>query len=286
MGKQTKQFKADFYEVSLLDNEKNMFADFLKECDECSEALVITNGDDEKFQIRNIESVNQGNAYKAIFGRCREGRSLVQGSEKGDEADLELKPGYTLVEKNHFLYYPTENLIIFQRNSSGSHYSKLQKYLNLAMNVGTLSLEPILTENSYEKILSNQAMAKRIELSVAKPKNAHLYEHITQKEMIKILGDSGGLRARISISMGRSSGTLVSDMKNTVVAFAKSGLASVAKVQLEGDSEPIDLIADRIVETMHIELDDNRRPIAGSVYHSLDRAKVRRQDDLNTFFGK
>ncbi|TGV09420.1 hypothetical protein E4695_04705 [Alcaligenaceae bacterium 429] len=74
-------------------------------------------------------------------------------------------------------------------------------------------------------------------------------------------------------------------MKDAVVTLAKDGLATVAKVTIEGEKEPIDLIADRIIETLDVDVDKNNRMIPRSVYQQLERAKTRREEDLQAFFG-
>src|SRR5690242_9403911 len=123
----TKTFKVDFYVIAY-DGERDhdLVRDFLKpiKSNGYSPALSLNPGDDEKYQIRNLVHLGKGATYKGIFGRCRFGEKPEQGTELGEESDVELKPGHGLVEKNHFLFFAKRNLLVYSRNTSGSHYNR------------------------------------------------------------------------------------------------------------------------------------------------------------------
>lgn len=146
----------------------------------------------EDYQVRDIVSLNGGKVYQGVFGRCRF-ETLTQGTTTGDEDDVNLKPNHGLVEKNFFLYYPGQNLVVYQRNSNGSHHSKLQKYLELASENTDTLLEPILTKDSYTKLLSNAVRAKKIDISFTRPRDPKLYSHAWTKDAISLISSAGGL---------------------------------------------------------------------------------------------
>ncbi|OZI31753.1 hypothetical protein CAL29_28195 [Bordetella genomosp. 10] len=281
-----KQFKVDFYVVTLdQDRTTSVLKDMLSAADGITDALTLNAGEDEHFQIRSIVSINKGMAYKAVFGRCRFGETPEQGAVDGREADVELKPGHGLVEKNYFLFFPETNLVVYQRNSSGSHYSKFQRYLGRASGHDGVTFEPILTSDSYERLLTPGVQAKRVDISFQQPKDPSLYRQAWTKDAIRLVNSAGGVTARITIGVGRTHGKLLSQAKDAAVMLARAGLAKVARVKVEEQNEPIDLIADRVVETAQALIGDNGRPIPEMVYAALDRAKTKRKKDLDTFFG-
>lgn len=283
----TKSFKVDFYVLTVNQIQGTQLLKELLESSEergCTEAFSLNREDDEKYQIRNIVKLGAGASYKGIFGRCRYNETPVQGTVDGKEEDVEIKPGHGLVEKNHFLFFPNRNLLVYQRNSGGSHYSKMRSFLELATEIQGVTLEPILTKDSYAKLLSSNADVRRIDLSFQKPKDPSLYSNAWTREAMQLMRSAGSVSSRVTLSVGREGGSLSRDLKNAVVTLAKGGLASVARVKLEGELEPIDLIGDRVIENATVPLEKNGRPAADEIYAALDRAKSKKQQDIDAFF--
>ena len=167
MAKETKNFKVDFYVVTLDGNRKNTaMRDLLRSAGKggYTPALPFEEGDKERYQIKSIQRIGSSHVYRGVFGRCRFGETPEQADVHGGEADVELKPGHGLVEKNHFLFYSDRNLLVYQRNASGSHYSRFQRYLNLGQQDGVVLLEPILTTDAYSRLLGG-ADARSIDIS-------------------------------------------------------------------------------------------------------------------------
>jgi len=285
----TRKCKADFFFLTNIKNEKSASLISLIQralSDQLTytppKRLDIQEPDD--YQIRDIVSTSNGKIIQGVFGRCRF-EQLTQGTTDGKEEDLNLKPGHGLVEKNFFLYYAELNMIIYQRNSTGSHHSKFLKYLEQSQPEEAVILEPILTRDSYTKLLSSSAKAKKIDISFTKPKDPKLYGHEWTKDAIKLVNSAGGLSARVTISVGRSNARLLDKMKHAVVTLAKDGLATVAKVTIDDEKEPIDLIADRVIATLEVGVDKNNRIVPSSIYNQLALAKDNRNNDILAFFG-
>jgi hypothetical protein len=285
---ETKNYKVDFYVVTLDGNRRNhALRDLLRSAGRrgYTEALPFEQGDKEKYQIRSIQRIGASNVYKGVFGRCRFGETPEQGDAHGREADVELKPGHGLVEKNYFLFYADRNLIAYQRNASGSHYSRFQRYINLAQQTpGILLLEPILTTDAYSRLLEG-GDARTIDISFQQPKDPSLYSGLLLDDAIQLVKKVGGVNARIRISVGRTNRKLAGRIKDAAVTLAKAGLATVARVKLEEADQPIDLITDRIISTIRVRLMENGRPDPEAIYEGLGTAVDEQQHHLQAFFG-
>ncbi len=282
--RKNKSYKVDFF-VATHDGERKhaIIKEFLRTATNgFTPARALAGDDDEQFAISSLTALGTG-VFQGVFGRYRFGETPVQGTAEGAEEDVKLKPGHGLVQKNHFLFFSNRNLIVYQRNPSGSHYSRLQRYLNLATEE-QITLEPILTTDAYERLIRG-GDARIIDVSFQQPKDPALYKDLWLKDAIKLMNDVGGINARVRISVGRSSSRLTR-IKNAVVDLAKGGIAKVARVKLEGEEEQIDLIADRIIETITVKLYDNGRPDPEEIYATLQQAEVDRSHDLRTFFGR
>jgi hypothetical protein len=286
-AKKTKAIKIDFYVVTYKNDRKHgVVKDLLDDDRGFTDALGLTPGEPEQHQIRSIVvSGGKSKVYRGVFGRVRFGEKPVQGNEDGEEADVDLKPGHGLVEKNYFIFYSDRNLLVYQRNTSGSHYSKLQHYIN-QVTKKSVQFEPILTTDAYERLLADDVNARSVELSFQKPKDPSLYPDAWSKDAIDLINSVGGLSARIKVSVGRSDASLLSKVKNSAVKLARGGLASVARVKVAELDSPIDLILDRVIATANVEVDQNGRLDPGSLYAELNAAVEDKKDDLQSFFGK
>lgn len=280
-----KTYTAEFYSVSEHGKRNGtIFHDLLKAAEHngYTEALALTVGEDEKHQIRSLTAINKGRAWSGIFGRCRFNETPEQGTEDGQEADVELKPGHGLVEKNHFLFFPANNLLVYQRNRNASSHSRLQQYLNLPK-FRSVALEPVLTQDSYERLLAGGEV-RMVEFAFQPPKDITLFKNSTMQKAVEIATATGGVNVKVRISAGRGVKNL-HDIKDAVVQLARFGFAKTAKVKLEDEPQPIDLIADRVKSQFSVSLQPNGRPTAQAVFAGLESARTSCAPHLKSFFG-
>lgn len=281
-----RQFKIDFFCVTASGKRKHpLLSDMLAAVPSagCTAAMSLENGD-EKYQLRSIVPLPGGTTLKAIFGRCRYNEVLTQGDEHGAEADVTLKPGHGLVEKNHLLFIPAQNLLVYQRNSNGSHHSKLQAYLNRLMPDGRFVLEPILQRDAYEKLIKGGEV-KRFEVSFLAPSDPSLYKDLLTSDATRMLKACGATSGHIKMSVGRRPQGLQAWIKDSIASMAQAGLATVARVKLDDIEHPIDLIADRLLRTVEVEVGLDGRVLPDAYFSALANAKYEATDTLNTFFG-
>lgn len=281
-----KTYSADFYRVRIEKNNSSpMLANLLRDSAPVGYLdMVDTLETGDHHQLRSIVAFKTDKVFKAVFGKVRNIDIPVQGDHQGNEEDLVLKPGYGLVEKNYLLYYRENNLLVYQRNATGSHYSKFASYLSKVLGKN-VALDPVLTADSYKRLMANDVVPTKIEFSVAASPNATLYPEEWTQEMMDLVKGVGGARARVSIRADTRKGeSLAPLVKEAAVILARSGRAGVSRITIDGGEHPIDLIADRIIEKMTVEI-DGRYPQPDSIYNELQQAKDRRQADLERFFG-
>jgi len=249
------------------------------------DAKCLSGDADEHHQVRSIVRSAKGRVIKGVFGKWRNNVMPEQANAEGKEADVRLRPGYGLVEKNFFVYYTDQNLLLYQRNASGSHPSKFQAYFSQLAG-SPIGLEPILTRDSYQRVL-NGGEPKWVEISVQPPKDPDFYGDEWTSDAMRLLNGAGAHLARIRMSASRAGDAhLLGRIKDAVVDVARSGRARVARIRLEEDNEPIDLIADRIIESITVELNEKGRPNPDDIFAAIAALRDKRKDDLKTFFGK
>ena len=287
MSKTERRYMVDFYCLTQNGIRGTTYLkDYLKShLNGHASAVSLDPGSPEKYQIRSIEASANEKVFKAVFGRCRYGETPEQTSTDGHESDVELKPDHALVEKNHFLFFVELNLIVYQRNASAGSHSKLQKYFNSPRFLG-INLEPVLTEDSYEKIMRGGPL-KKIEVSIMKPNFTLDPEEQFVQEAIDMFATAGAGSMKVTLSADRGR-SLTEVMRTSVTTLARFGKTRIARVHLLDDNdqtEVVDLIGDRIKQPMTIPLGLNGRPTANDVYAGLAQAKDERSEDLQAFFG-
>jgi len=125
---------------------------------------------------------------------------------------------------------------------------------------------------------------KVVDFSFQHPKDPQLLKDEFLYDAVKLIKKVGGTNARIRVSVGRTQNRL-RDIKDAAMALASMGLAKVARVTLDDEAEPVDLIADRIIHPFTVPLQKNGRPNPEDIFSGLDQAKRDRARDLRAFFG-
>ena len=295
-----KQMTAEFYAMHAFNSQDfSVFYDFLienKDGHAPSIALDKKNDGtdaDEKYQIRSISTNKNATVIKAVFGRCRFNENLEQASEGSDDKDVELLPGHGLVEKNHFLFFKENNLIVYQKNGNGSNIGKLQRYLirNLKKEI---ALEAVLTEDSYKKLLESGPL-KKLEISVVPPPFSEIEEENYLREVIKEFKSGNAKRIKLVLSADAQN-PLPPFYKQSVADLTRAGWTKVARatvVPVENfdgpDNAPlkdeiIDLILNRIKKDFEVVSDEKNKIPSLSIWQGLARAKDECNKKLKAFF--
>ncbi len=236
---------------------------------------------DVQFQIRDIAIASaNGNIYKGVFGRLRHNETPEQASATGADADVQLLPGYGLVEKNHFLFFGDLNLIVFQRNAHAGRNSHLQAYLNQPQ-FSHVSLTQVLTTDCYGKLIGGDAL-KKVEVSLRKPAAALQQEDTFLSPLIDQF--AGTKPNHVKVVLSAEKGTSLPDsFKDSLVKLSRFGRTRVARAVLVDDTV-VDLLLDRVVGSFTVTLQANGRALPQDMFTGLASAKDQCADELETFF--
>lgn len=72
--------------------------------------------------------------------------------------------------------------------------------------------------------------------------------------------------------------------KRAAAALVNSGNANIARIKMAGVEQPIDLIADRVMAEVLVEM-NGRYPVTDGMFQALGVAKDHSTADLDAFFG-
>src|SRR5690606_17843931 len=80
------------------------------------------------YEIRGV--FQEGAEFRGAFVKIRSDQIPHAGSPGGVEREIGLRDNEGLIEKNHFIYRPSDELLIYESNGHGSRVSKLGAYLS------------------------------------------------------------------------------------------------------------------------------------------------------------
>lgn len=238
---------------------------------------------DNKFQLRELTSINNGKSFKGAFAKLRDDAPHI-ANETGAEKPITLNADEHLIEKNYFLYFAAQELLVYQTNFSASDCSKLGQYLtSFSAGKSTVSFADVLRPEALKKLLAGQI--KSVEVAFAKPKKLANFAHQTDwsKNMMELLKTSGAGRIVVKVSTKSKTQTLTHEMKGVIQEFFDNEYTRTLKVKLADVERPIDLIAEAVREEIEVAM-IGVYPNPLSIYAELDKAKDRQKSDLDEYF--
>lgn len=288
---ETKQFRIDFYQGQLgADGEADLstvLAEMagMERCPAYEYGKII-------FELRNLHSNNNGATIRGVFAKIRCDNLPHTGAPGGVENELDLAEEEGLIEKNHFVYYRQNELLVYQKNGHGSTTKRFEDYLSNHTGVTAL-FNPIPKTDSMRRLMSGENHPRSLQLSVARPSNPDLFPSDNwNRSLLELMNGSGGMVLDIAIrgdghSRNPHNRYLLDTIKGSLNDLLGTDFVRSAKVQLEGDdfiSHPVDLIADRIYSKQRVQM-NGRYPCTDSMFAALGRAKEEVADELNGVFG-
>lgn len=253
---QSKTYKVGFYTFGTLNNFPGTIADQLSQWINPASAPTIERNS-TKYEIRNLV-IGRGQ-YKGYIGKLRyDDLPHASKSGGGDERELDLAEDEGLLEKNFFIYDIVNGILIYQHHGNGTSYAQFASYLTDAIGA-TVSVNPVIQPDALRRLMRGDAEPKMVELSIAKPAANFVGEAEMTRELVALMNGSEGMRLSMKISLGRGRNPvrrLAEGVKGMVAELMDHGVVSVAKfhVSEDGDTHPIDLMTDRVVGEVRVEI--------------------------------
>lgn len=283
----SRKFKVGFFVGSVgAGGRDGRVSQVLLDLSQLPQCPVITSGD-VLYQIRELVPFNNGASFRGVFAKIRTSDIPHIGSTDGEEREIDLEDDEGVLEKNHFLYYRQQELLVYQSNGNGSTVEAFGRYFSDIVNHTTV-FNAILKADAMRRMMRADLEPRTIELSVARPTNPDLYPNDDwSSELFGLMAGVDGFKAHIKISAegtGRARGRLMERAKRAAAALVNSGNANIARIKMAGVEQPIDLIADRVIAQVSVEM-NGRYPVPDEMFRALGEAKDQSVADLDAFFG-
>ena len=199
------------------------------------------------YQIRDVYTV--GNTWLGVFARLREDAPHKVDSNNNEVA-LQMDPGDRILEKVHFIYYSTSNIVALQYERTIATANRLQIYLcgisgayvavNICMN--TAKLDEVLAKNLYE-----------IQYAQDMPRVEKTDHPAWSKAEFKRMRQLKAQHAHVLFRAERGQ-SLGAKAKQALSEIFSDPSVSKIKVRVTDESDPIDLFAAPVSDSFTVEL--------------------------------
>ncbi len=241
-------------------------------------------------EVFGLKFRRENNSYAGQIRKIRKADLPEIGAVGKDGKKIPLESDEGVIEKNFFVYYAEESLLVMHRNDDGNTASHLAAVL---MAVGGVSYyaSPVIRPEQAEMLIKDDLEIKRFSFKIPKPTNPERYptDDIGART-IELLNRSGADTLEVTFSIDSkveaSAGKLTGAIQSAVRSLLAFG-ATKAKLQTDenGKIYPIDLIADRIYSTQHAN-SNSQFPTDAVMYELADKARAEKRDSLDAYFGK
>lgn len=286
-----KRFNVGFYTGDCIEeggeyqNTANLFSSLHQQMQQDENYFPSLDKGNDVYQIRDLIRPNNGNTYKGYFAKFRKNDLPHIAEEfRRVEQDIVLDDTQGLIEKNYFLFDSRYKLLVIQVNSNGLTVKAIGELLTELINK-TVVLNPVLTQDAAQRIINNQHQPKKYELGFSVPQNPDLFPaDAWSSGLLNMLTQQGGQSCNIMVNanaIGQRNGRLTDHLKNWITEFSDTDITvRLAKIWFEDNSDPIDLIADRIKAKTSPIVMHGRYPDANELYLELARIKREREEEI------
>lgn len=286
----SKSYRALFFNTSLGHNNNRYFLrDILQPLinahSQQSPHLPINNISGTEYQVRDIAIIGtSSNVVRGVFGRLRDDApNKIDNS--GNESQLGLLPTDKLVEKCHFLYYSNTDILVWQSSRDVASPERFAEYISMLVSSlcstpHIFNILPIVDPNSLQRALNGAV--KSIECKIARPNTAMTAQPSWNQNAFDLMNSVNGATVKINVSAARG---VLQHTRGIISQLVADNSVSLLKVKIDGEDDPIDLFADRVVERFTVNL-IGHYPVAQDVLNCLDAAYNSQRAILTTYFNQ
>ena len=243
--------------------------------------------------IREIFDLKYREDSQSFSGQIRKIRKadLPEVGVPGmDSRNIKLEEDEGVVERNYFVYYSENSLLVLHRNDDGNSANHLAQLLSATHGVSFFA-EPLIKADQASMLLNNKLDIKKFSVKIPRPTNPEIYpQNSISGKTIELLNQAGADSLDITFTVDKklddSAGKLSGALQSAIRDLLSMG-ATKAKLDTDenGKIHPIDLIADRI-QSVQSTNSNAHFPASSTMYSLADAARADQRKSLDDYFGK
>ncbi|MDY6792858.1 MAG: DUF6731 family protein [Thermodesulfobacteriota bacterium] len=290
-----KNIKVDFYRVKMPDNSNSSFQNIIDH--------VSGLPDDESrnvemrgYPVRLKTTTLSRNIREGDIMRIRMDELPLKAKISGEVETLDFDDDEGLGEETAFYYNSNLRTLLLQRNKTGVSASAFSKYFEEKGGLeGSIVLEPILQADVIRRLAGMQIIRK-MDIKFAGVDNFKVFRELDYGigSVADLSQSFDSPSITLSIGMGRKKGSLnlenVLASVRSLIRFPNSNTDRIDKIEVkakedfEGNIEILNILEYRIVESLSVPLNDDRRVFYSDRQVALQQAWKNRQEELTRIF--
>lgn len=234
------------------------------------------------FEIRDYVRHNRGAVCQGVFATIRDDAPHIREAQ-GSERAILLGNDEGILEKNHFIYYANQSVLVYQINMRASHPTRLESYLQTMAGMGhAVTLDDMLTRDAWEKL--RHGVVKQFDVTFDYPRDPANYNPTDfSAENMRIMQAAEAARVRVVLKATHGGG-ISRWARTTARELKRDPQVRRLSVKLEGEDSPIDLFTEVIKDKITVPI-QNGYPISNDTFQELEAAKRRAQASIDEHLG-
>jgi hypothetical protein len=247
---------------------------------------------DEPVRLRYLKT--SSGRWLGDLAKIRLHEKIDKSTVDGQEEEIGFRENEGPCEKTAFLYDPSINVIAIQQTAGSVSASSCGRYFKTLGQVRKIELQVMVKLEALERILRLGTIAKfQIRLAGIDSAKALRGASESSTTLMRFLRFLKAPTASISVGIDRETPTLerVAQLVRDALEWETEGIAQVKKLLVvgsEGDADEmaaIDLLRDRIIETVPVVLADGQRISDRDRYNAVKTAWERQRSELESQCG-
>ncbi|MFB2710428.1 hypothetical protein ACE1BU_05935 [Aeromonas veronii] len=258
--------------------------------------------DNREFKLSPVTKDLKTGVYRGAISKKRIDTLPYVGSSKDHtERKIDIKEHEDIWERSYFLYYPQDDILVFQENLLGPKVGDLEYILfkRCAKLEKSFTFEAIWKSNALKQLLNGKSTFKKVELSIALPRkfNADDFE-IEDKwteQMLDIMNNTGMSKLNL-VFFGRASQkrgelsyireTVGLSIKKMIESFGVAKNTPVLKkaklIPTGATHEEVNLLDEKLKAKIRLAC-NNGYEDENDVFHKMDIAKKANDAELKAY---
>jgi hypothetical protein len=256
------QMKFYFFQVAAMDDSP--FWDALEQLDKTDAGNRYADLDGRHLCIPNLDRLSGTRAYAGDLLRIRMDDLPVRASlTRRNYREFDLDDDEGAGERSVFRYDDKHNILCLQSNfyiRAGTFAATISKITGVE-----IGLIPVLTKDSMERFAAMQT--RKLEFSFRRPSDFNFLRKLSTEahRHATLARDMGAASVSVTYSLGHESGDMgpAASLARKLLEWWGHSPDEVTRLRIEGRSDDdvtakVDLIADRLVESVTTRQDDPR----------------------------
>jgi hypothetical protein len=175
-------------------------------------------------------------------------------------------------EQSAFIYHPDTNILLLQSNKHGVSPGNFAQYFELIIGSNTsIYIDPVIQEDALQR-LESMSKVKKFDISIAALEDMSIFNNCGLEEFANLttVYQAPSINIELKVSRKKNSSLPLEKVRNaakSLLGISAQNQSQVKKIRISGSSDEddslyVDLLKDRMRESIQINASKNQRNIS------------------------